>query len=166
MTAATRTTINARKYDGSLHRSWHADLIEKKGQLLVFVGTFDDEVRHPQLDVIKRGTVSYEYYWLDRWYNVFRFHEPDGTFRNFYCNINMPPEFANGVLDFVDLDIDVLVKPDMSVEVLDEEEYAKNAISFDYSADVQENVEKSLAELREFVTSKRFPFNQTNSLKS
>ena len=65
----------------------------------MFLGVFDLEVEHPDLGIIRRGTVSYEYYWLDQWYNVFRFENPDGPLRNYYCNVNMPPVFANNVLD-------------------------------------------------------------------
>lgn len=70
-------SINSRKFDGKIHRSWKAEFVEQKNTLLLFVGVFDEEIRHPQLGLIRRGTVSYEYYWLDRWFNVFRFHEPE-----------------------------------------------------------------------------------------
>ena len=93
-------TINSRKYDGKIHRSWKATLIGQTNSLLKFVGEFDQEIKHAHLGVIRRGTVSYEYYWLDRWYNVFRFHEPEGDLRNFYCNVNLPPKFENDVLDY------------------------------------------------------------------
>jgi len=73
-----KITINSRKFDGKIHRSWQAESIAQKDSLLIFVGEFDKEVKHSHLGVIRRGTISYEYYWLDRWYNVFRFHEPDG----------------------------------------------------------------------------------------
>ena len=104
-----KAVINSRKFNGKIHRSWKADLIKKQDSLLIFVGEFEKEVKHSELGVIGRGTISYEYYWLDRWYNIFKFFEPNGNLRNFYCNLNMPPEFKEGVLDYIDLDIDVLV---------------------------------------------------------
>ena len=75
-TISKAITINSRKYDGRLHRSWQATLTEQSTSLLKFVGEFDQEIKHQHIGVIRRGTVSYEYYWLERWYNVFRFHEP------------------------------------------------------------------------------------------
>ena len=101
--------INARKFDNKIHRSWKCKFIEQRDSLLIFAGEFDREITHNDLGIIRRGTVSYEYYWLDRFYNIFRFHEPEGSLRNFYCNVNVPPTFENGVLDYIDLDIDVLV---------------------------------------------------------
>lgn len=153
------TTINALKFDGKIHRSWRADLIERNENLLIFVGEFEKEVSHPQLGIIRRSTVSYEYYWLDRWYNIFRFHEPGGRLRNFYCNINMPPVFENGVLNYVDLDIDILVWTDFKYEVLDFDEFDENSLRFSYSVEV---IKKSLATLKEvidLIETRQFPFD-------
>src|SRR5688572_2378403 len=145
----TQVIINSRKYDQSIRRSWKCELVECDPPLLVFVGIFDGDVKHPGLGSISRGTISYEYYWLDRWYNVFRFHEPDGTLRNYYCNINMPPVFDGGVLDYVDLDIDVVVWPGGEYEILDEAEYEENAAKYQYPPAVRTNVMTALADILE-----------------
>ena len=76
-------TVNSRKLDGTIRRSWNCELVEDHGSLMIFVGKFDEDVRHPDLGHIKKDTVSYEYYWRDRWYSIFRFHEPSGSLRNF-----------------------------------------------------------------------------------
>jgi protein associated with RNAse G/E len=133
--------------------------VEKVGNLLVFVGEFETEVNHPHLGHIKRGTVSYEYYWLDRWYNVFRFHEPTGQVRNYYCNINMPPKFENGVLEYIDLDIDVVVWNDFSWEKLDVEEFEEHAKMFGYPEAVLVNAQHGLAELMALIDARDFPFD-------
>lgn len=150
-------TVNSRKMDGTIRRSWNCELIEEMDSLLVFVGKFEDDVHHPDLGHIRAGTVSYEYYWLDRWYSIFRFHEPSGSFRNFYCNLNMPPSFSDGVLDYVDLDIDVVVWPDLSYKVLDRDDYEGNAVRFGYSEEVKEKVEDTLKELLELVETRKLP---------
>ena len=152
-------TINSRKYDGRLHRSWQATLIEQSTSRLKFVGEFDQEIIHQHLGVIRRGTVSYEYYWLERWYNVFRFHEPDGEFRNFYCNINLPPIFNNDVLDYVDLDIDVLVWKDFSYSILDLDEFEENAVIFKYPTELITKIKMNLKELIHQIEHRKFPFD-------
>lgn len=152
-------TINSRKFDGKIHRSWKAEFIEQKDSLLTFIGEFEKEINHTHLGVIGRGTVSYEFYWLDRWYNIFRFHEPGGDLRNFYCNINMPPTFEEGILDYVDLDIDVLVWKDYSFEILDTDEFEENSIKFKYSHEIHNKIKKSLEELKKMIENKLFPFD-------
>jgi protein associated with RNAse G/E len=103
--------------------------------------------------------VSIEYYWLDRWYNVFRFMEPSGGLRNYYCNVNIPPTYDGRVLSFVDLDLDIVVAPDLSYRILDEDEFEANALRYEYPAAVQERAHQAVAELRELIEAREFPFN-------
>ena len=151
--------MNSLKYDGSVRRSWDCKLVESDSNLLTFVGEFVEEVKHNQLGLIRRGTMSYEYYWLDRWYNIFRFHEPDGELRNFYCNVCMPPHFKNNILDYVDLDMDVLVWKDFSYEVLDMEDFDENALKYGYPEDVKKAAYKSLEDLKAMIGRREFPFD-------
>ena len=152
-------TINSRKFDNSIHKKWQAKLIERQDNLLIFFGKFDKEIKHPELGVIRRGTTSFEFYWLNRGYNVFRFHEPEGGLRNFYCNLNQPPIFENNILDYVDLDLDVLVWKDFSFEILDSEEFEKNALKYNYSNSLRAEVDKNLKELLFLIKQKSFPFD-------
>jgi protein associated with RNAse G/E len=153
-------TINSRKYDDKIYRTWKVQFSGKKADsLLSFVGEFEKEIYHPILGVIRRGTISYEFYWLDCWYNVFRFHEPNGEFRNFYCNVNMPPVFENGFLDYTDLDIDILVGKDFSYQILDLEEFEENARIFSYPNDLREKAMASLSELIFLIENRIFPFD-------
>ena len=127
--------------------------------MLVFAGEFEKEIDHPQLGVIRRSTKSIEYYWKDKWFNIFRFHEPEGDLRNYYCNINKPPTFENRSLNYIDLDIDVLVWPDFSFEVLDLDEFERNSKQFTYDDELRNKVNQSLNELRRLIREKGFPFN-------
>jgi uncharacterized protein len=153
-------SVRVMKYDGTLHRRWHAALIRRVASLLVLDAAFEDEVRHAQLGLIRRGTVSVEYYWLDRWYNVFRFLEPDGRLRNFYCNVNMPPEFDGSVLSYVDLDIDIIVSPDLSYEILDMDEFEINAERYQYPLEIRARARRALEELLALIEARAFPFDQ------
>lgn len=156
---AAKVTINSRNYDQSIRRTWNCDLIRHDGYLIELVGKFDFDVDHPDLGRLSKGTVSYEYYWLDRWFNIFQFHEPNGNFRNWYCNINMPPSFANGVLDYVDLDIDILIWPSGEIVVLDEEEFAVNAEKFGYPPAIRSAVESAKSSLLTRFHKSEFPFD-------
>ena len=151
--------INSRKFDGSLHRSWQVKLLERTNSLLTFVGVFEEQIEHPLLGVIKHGTVSYEFYWLNRGYNIFRFHEPAGDLRNFYCNLILPPVFESNILDYVDLDIDVVVWKDFSHQVLDADEFKTNAKIFGYPETLRTDVNKNLEEIMTKIKRKSFPFD-------
>jgi protein associated with RNAse G/E len=151
-------TVRTYKYDGTEHRRWRAQISKQEGSLLVLDAKFEEEIRHPLLGTVAAETLSMEYYWLDRWYNVFRFVEPTGELRNFYCNVNVPPVLQKNVLSYIDLDVDVLVAPDFSYSILDEDEFAANAARFNYPAEVLLKSRAALAELIALVEGRAFPF--------
>jgi protein associated with RNAse G/E len=153
----TEIAVNSRKYDGRVRRTWTGGLVSRSEELIVLVGRFDRDVEHTDLGLISRGTVSFEHFWLDRWYNIFRFHEPDGKLKAWYCNVAMPPEFDGDVLDFVDLDLDVVVLPDFSYEVLDRDDFEQNSAKYRYPAQVCEAAESALDELIAMIDDRRLP---------
>jgi protein associated with RNAse G/E len=159
-TSAKAVTVCTYKYDGTEHRQWRAQICRQQDSLIVLDAKFDEEIQHPLLGTIAPETLSIEYYWLDRWYNIFRFVEPTGGLRNFYCNINVPPVFENGVLSYVDLDMDILVAPDFSYSILDEDEFAINAARYNYPAEVRRRSMEALEELITLIEKRGFPFSE------
>lgn len=150
-------TVNSRKYDRSIRRSWTCELLGCEGELVSLVGEFAADVEHPDLGVVPKGTLSYESFWLDRWYSIFRFEAPDGKLRNYYCNLNMPPCFAGHVLDYVDLDIDIVIWPDGRYKILDLQEFGENAIRFGYPESIVSKTRHTLEELIDMIEKKLLP---------
>jgi len=127
--------------------------------LLVLEGKFDADIEHDLLGTIVSGTQSLEYYWLDRWYNVFRFSRPNGELRNYYCNVNVPPSFDGKILSYVDLDLDILVAPDFSFQILDAQDFERNAEVYGYDDEIRANAQRALDELVAMIDKRSFPFN-------
>lgn len=151
--------VHSCKHDGRVHRRWPARVERLEGSLIVLDALFAEEVRHPLIGTIEAGTHSTEYFWTDRWYSVFRFRTPGGRLLKFYCNINTPARLDGGVLSFVDLDVDVLVEPDLTYAVLDEDEFELHAELYAYPESYRENVRLALVELLRLVDARRFPFD-------
>ena len=63
-------TINSRKFDGKIDKSWQAELLNESNEILHFVGVFEKEIIHTHLGTIRRGTISYEYYWKNKPFNI------------------------------------------------------------------------------------------------
>lgn len=157
-------SINSRKFDGRISKSWKADLLEQRDSLLIFRGIFDWEIIHPDLGVIRPGTISVEYFWLDEFFNVFKFYEPEGNFRNFYCNVCLPPTFENGVVNYVDLDIDVYISGDFSHKILDVDEFETNAVRYKYSPELKRNADNGLKKILQKLHDRDFPFDSADSI--
>lgn len=146
------------KYDGTEYRRWRARISGCDDSLIVLDAEFEFAVKHEVLGEIPRGTRTAEYYWFNRWYNVFRFLRNDGDTRLWYCNINTPPKLENGVLSYIDLDIDVLVQPDFTYQVLDVDEFEQNALIFGYPNEVRRDVQSAIAEVTSLIEARQFPF--------
>jgi hypothetical protein len=72
-----------------------------------------------------RGDRFVEAFFSDRWYNIFEVHDrADDHLKGWYCNVCFPAEFTEGQVSYVDLALDLLVFPDGTQKVLDEDEFA------------------------------------------
>jgi protein associated with RNAse G/E len=160
MTEPDHITVRVLKYDGAEHRRWSAKIARREGPMIVLDAEFDYDVQHHLLGEIPRGTRTIEYYWLDCWYNVFQFMNNEGSTRLFYCNVSAPPRLEGDVLSYVDLDIDLLVQPDLSYQLLDMEEFEANAERWSYSAETRRQALASVTELVSMIEGRRFPFSQ------
>ena len=152
-------SVRACKFDGSIHRKWNTKLINQDSSLIVLYGVFDFEIEHSALGFIKKDTRSIEYYWKESWYSVFVFFEPNGKFRNYYCNINIPPEFDGDTLTFIDLDLDVMVSEDFNVTILDTDEFEANAKKYNYPDEIKLKAKQTLTELLSLIETREFPFD-------
>jgi protein associated with RNAse G/E len=153
-------TVRSLKYGGRSHRTWRARIETHEGSLIVLDAFFAEEVRHPILGTIEAGTLSREFFWTDRWYSVFRFGAPKGgRLLNFYCNVNTPARLEAGTLYFTDLDIDVLVRPDLTYSILDEDEFERHAELYSYPSEYRVRAREALDQLVSLIEGRQFPFN-------
>ena len=151
-------TVRVLKHDRTEYRRWNATVSHHEGDLIVLHAEFDVDVSHEILGEIKKRTRTVEYYWLNRWYNVFCFLNKDGSTRLWYCNINTPPEFKDRVLTYVDLDIDIVVRADFSFQVVDMDEFETNARRYGYSDEEKRKAQKAVDELISMIETRQFTF--------
>jgi len=88
---------------------------------------FFDRADMPFMDVVfKMGDRFVEYYYTDRWYNIFAIHDgADGEVKGWYCNVGKPVVVEDGVVWYVDLALDLWVSANGRQTVLDEDEFEK-----------------------------------------
>ena len=82
----------------------------------------------PTLDLgyvqFETGDHFYEYYYTERWYNVFEIRTAAGSLKGWYCNVTRPAHFDGGTLTSEDLELDLFGLPDRaSMLRLDEDEF-------------------------------------------
>lgn len=105
-------------------------LIEARDHIIILEAFFDRETTPVEELVLRKGDRFIEYYFDDRWYNVFEIHDRDGDqIEAWYCNIGIPAEFRDGILSYRDLALDLLVYPDGRQQILDQQEFKELPLS-------------------------------------
>lgn len=109
----------------------------------------------PFMDVVfKKGDRFVEYYYFDRWYNIFAIYDrDDDSLKGWYCNIGMPAVMEGDLVSYVDLALDLWVSADGKQTVLDEDEFA--ALNLD--DELRANARAGLNELKMLFKNKRPP---------
>ena len=117
-----------------------------------------DRADMPFQDVVfKTGDRFVEYYYSDRWYNIFAIHDrDDGQIKGWYCNIGMPAVIEDGMVSYVDLALDLWVSADSKQTVLDEAEFDE----LNVDAELRVHALRGLEELKELFKNNSPPSSQ------
>ena len=95
--------------------------------------------------VFAEGDRFLEEYFSDRWYNIFEIHDRiTGNLKGWYCNVTRPAVITDTEISYIDLALDLLVFPDGTQLVLDEDEFE----ALDLAEEDHKHAMKALAELR------------------
>jgi hypothetical protein len=105
---------------------------------------------------LNRGDLFTEWFYTDRWYNVFRVQDGHtGALKGWYCNITRPAEIAADHVAAEDLALDVFVTPKGELILLDEDEYAQLPL-------IEEErilVNDAIADIQRLVATRQAPFD-------
>ena len=71
--------------------------------------------------VVPKGAQNLAHYWMDRPYNVYQFTAGGRTLA-YYCNVAEPTAIREDLVEYLDLAVDVLIRPSGEALVLDEDE--------------------------------------------
>lgn len=109
---------------GEVTYEYEGALISRDETSIILEALFD-RADTPFMDVIlKTGDRFVEYYYTDRWYNIFAVHDrEDKKIKGWYCNIGMPAVIEDSVVSYIDLALDLWVSTDGTQTVLDEDEF-------------------------------------------
>ena len=118
--------VQKKNPEGEVKHEYEGEILQRDEHSITLEAHFD-RADMPFMDVVfKQGDRFVEYYYLDRWYNIFVIHDrDDDRVKGWYCNIGLPAVIQNGVVSYVDLALDLWVSADGKQSVLDEDEFEK-----------------------------------------
>ena len=120
------TPITVYKRDHLGNRVWHyaGDVIARGETWVCLEAPFNRADVDAGYVVFRQGDLFREWFYSDRWYNVFRLQDVrEGTLTGWYCNITRPALIGADSVEADDLALDVFVHADGTVLVLDEDEF-------------------------------------------
>lgn len=147
-------------YDGRETWRWSGELVGRNDGITVIDAIFNGPPRDLGYMKLETTDLYHEFYYTDRWFNIFQVFRADGLLKGWYCNICQPARFSGNEIFYVDMVLDVFVHPDGRAQVLDEEEFEEKANEV-YSAEDATKARAAVLELLEMVNRMAHPFDGT-----
>lgn len=150
-----KITVQKKNPAGEVTYQYEGDMLSRDEHSVVLEALFD-RADMPFMDVVfKTGDRFVEYYYTDRWYNIFAIHDrEDGHVKGWYCNVGQPAVIQDGIVSYVDLALDLWVSAQGEQTVLDEEEFEALGLN----EELRKKALDGLDHLRDLFKSKNPPF--------
>jgi len=103
------------------------------------------------------GDLFIEYYYTNRWYNIFDIASAKGVRKGWYCNIAEPALLFEDRIEQVDLLLDVWVSPIGETLILDEDEFAADTT---LTAGQRTGAKQGLQELLKMIADQQEAFSK------
>jgi protein associated with RNAse G/E len=150
--------MHSTKYDGSLHYRYPVEVIDRSPDRLVTwtaPGAAVQSYRGAKTGV--RNILSF--FWLDRPYVLHALWDSAWQPQSLYVDIATGTHWSEDTVGYVDLDLDVILKHDSPIVLLDDEdEFAEHRVKFDYPAELVAQCHDAVAVVRGFLERRERPF--------
>lgn len=156
MTHTDSITVIKRNLNGAETWRYTGQVLARGPHVVLLEARFNRDDM-PFMDVtLKRDDRFVEWFYTDRWYNVFEIHDrDDDAIKGWYCNLGRPAVLEAGDrISYVDLALDLWVAADGAQTLLDVDEF--EALGLD--SDVRTAVLAALAELQTLFRTNKPPF--------
>lgn len=119
-----RVTVRKLDHKGREVISYPGRVLKRADGAIVLRTTWDREPMDLGFVTLEPEDCWTEYFYSNRWYNVFEIRTRNGHLKGWYCNITRPAHIGEEVVAAEDLALDLWVAPDRSTKVLDANEFA------------------------------------------
>jgi protein associated with RNAse G/E len=152
--AVPRIKVQKKNPAGEVTYEYEGVLLERDESSVMIEALFDRDDRPFMDTTLKKGDRFVEFYYSDRWYNIFEIYDrDDGNIKGWYCNVGMPATFEDGVVSYIDLALDLWVSANGKQTVLDEDEF----VELDLTEEMNTGALNGLQEVKHLFESKSPP---------
>lgn len=152
--AVLRIKVQKKDPAGKVLIEYEGDELRRDAHSIVLEALFTREDM-PFMDVtFKKGDRFVEYYYSDRWYNIFVIYDRDsGNIKGWYCNIGEPAVIEAHLVSYVDLALDLWISTDGKQTVLDQDEFE----ALDLNGELRRGALSGLEELKKLFLNNKPP---------
>ena len=151
-----KLTIHCYKHDGKIHRTCDEAVVLEISEDKLVVANNKARITESDGRSYKTKEPAIIIFYKDYWFNVMGQLKSHGLF--YYCNIASPYLIDNGIIKYIDYDLDLRVFPDGGFRVLDRNEYNYHKKVMGYSNEIDCIAKKELSKLIEMKKSLTGPF--------
>lgn len=152
-------TVRKLNYDGRETWRWSGKVVERANGVVVIDALFNARSRDLGYMKLETNDLFHEFYYADKWFNIYQVFGSDGIMKGWYCNVTKPALFSENEVAYVDMVLDVFVYPDGRTIVLDEDEFSEKRETI-YSPEDARLAEAAVAELLRMARSRQHPFDE------
>lgn len=152
----TALTVHKCNHAGEIVLSYHGEVLDGGPGWVCLRAPFERDDVDLGFVVLRQGDVFTEWFFSDRWYNIFQVEDVDtGVLKGWYCNITRPANITQASVSADDLQLDVFVTANGTILLLDEDEFS----ALDLSADERMEALRAVEAIRAAVSQRMPPFD-------
>lgn len=149
--------VKSFKNDGSIHRTWRKSiliennenyfiLLSKKANVYESNGR-EWKAREPAITIFPKN----------KWFNVIAMLKD--PYVSYYVNLASPPVYENGIIKYVDYDLDLKLNYKNEIKVIDVNEYENHKVNLHYDKNIDDILKSTIEEIKKLMKKREFPFD-------
>ncbi len=137
--------IHCYKHDGKVHCAWQEAIVLDIQKDYIVFGNDHTLVTEADGRTWRTKEPAIIYFFRNKWFNVIAQLKQDGI--SYYCNIQSPYIIEEGVIKYIDYDLDVRIYASGDYRILDRMEYKYHKELMHYSDELDIAIHNGLDEL-------------------
>ncbi len=150
--------IHCYKHNGIIYKTWEKAVVLDINKDYIVLGNNNVLVTKKDGRTWHTKEPAIMFFYRNRWFNIIAQLKDIGLF--YYCNIASPFVIDNGVIKYIDYDLDLRVFPDGAFKVLDRNEYNYHKKLMKYPFEINEIIKYELTALINMKRNAVMPFDK------
>jgi len=149
-------TVNKVNPLGEKTIQYQGEVLERLADGIIIQAYWNHSPKDLGYVCFKPGDLFIEYYYANRWFNIFEISDASNTRKGWYCNIAEPADIREDQILQKDLLLDVWVDPSGKPLILDEDEFEADRTLDDRQ---RQGARQGLRDLLQIIVARIEPFS-------